>query len=101
MATPAGQAKAQALNAKLEGEARVAIDELERKYMRTQAKSCTNSLQLRVICFVESADSPPAFSRPYLCSKVLRRPISGSLGRLREQLRDASSQSKRIIAASE
>jgi Eukaryotic protein of unknown function (DUF842) len=39
MATPAGQAKAQALNSKLEGEARVAIDELERKYMRTQAKS--------------------------------------------------------------
>jgi hypothetical protein len=58
MATPAGKAKAQALNAKLEGEARVAIDELERKFMRTQAKAyhtCAGNIvygrhSLAIIC---------------------------------------------------
>lgn len=38
MASPAAQAKAQALNAKLEGEARVAIDDIDKRYMRKIAK---------------------------------------------------------------
>jgi hypothetical protein len=38
MSNPAVQAKAQALNAKLEGEARVAIDEMERNYLRKKAR---------------------------------------------------------------
>lgn len=39
MASPAAQAKAQALNAKLEGEARVAIDEIDKLHMRKVARS--------------------------------------------------------------
>lgn len=38
MASPAAQAKAQALNAKLEGEARDAIDEIDKEFMRKIAR---------------------------------------------------------------
>lgn len=38
MASPAVQAKAQALNTKLEGQARVAIDEMEKLYLRGKAR---------------------------------------------------------------
>jgi Eukaryotic protein of unknown function (DUF842) len=38
MTTPAGQAKAQALNAKLEGAAHVALDEIDRVYVRKGAR---------------------------------------------------------------
>jgi len=39
MASPASQAKAQALNSKLEGEARTAIDDIDKRYMRVIAKA--------------------------------------------------------------
>lgn len=38
MATPAAQAKAQALNSKLEGEARIAIDDIDKRYIRKVAR---------------------------------------------------------------
>lgn len=38
MATPAGQAKAQALNTKLEGEARIAIDAIDRQFLRKEGR---------------------------------------------------------------
>jgi hypothetical protein len=38
MASPAAQAKANALNAKLEAEARTAIDEIERLFLRNIAR---------------------------------------------------------------
>jgi hypothetical protein len=38
MASPAAQAKAQALNAKLEAEARIALDELDKKHLRGVAR---------------------------------------------------------------
>jgi hypothetical protein len=38
MASPAAQAKAQALNAKLEGEARIAIDEIDKTHIRRLAR---------------------------------------------------------------
>ena len=48
MATPAGQARAQALNAKLEGEARVVIDEIDKIYMR---KAARESLVCSIKCY--------------------------------------------------
>ena len=48
MATPAGQAKAQALNVKLEGEARVAIDDIEKIFVR---KASRDSLVCSVKCY--------------------------------------------------
>lgn len=48
MASPAAQAKAQALNAQLEGEARTAIDDIDKRYMRKIAKA---SHQCAVKCY--------------------------------------------------
>ena len=36
--TPAGQAKAQALNSKIEGEARIVLDDIDRRYIRKHAR---------------------------------------------------------------
>jgi hypothetical protein len=38
MATPEAQAKAQALNAKLEGEARIVIDQIDKEFVRKKAR---------------------------------------------------------------
>jgi Eukaryotic protein of unknown function (DUF842) len=48
MATPAGQAKAQALNSKLENEARAVIDDLDRSHMRKVARE---SLACSMKCY--------------------------------------------------
>jgi len=38
MATPAGQAKAQQLNAKMESQARIVLDEIDKQYMRKMSR---------------------------------------------------------------
>lgn len=48
MSNPAMQAKAQALNAKMEGEARIVLDDIERNVLRKKAKE---SYQCVVKCF--------------------------------------------------
>lgn len=48
MASPAAQAKAQALNAKLEGQARVVIDDIEKTQLRKVARK---AYQCSVTCY--------------------------------------------------
>jgi len=54
MASPAAQAKAQALNAKLEGEARVAIDDIDKSFMRKLARK---SYACAVQCYDKAGTS--------------------------------------------
>lgn len=54
MASPAAQAKAQALNAKLEGEARVVIDSIDKQYMRKIARE-THQCALK--CYDQAGNS--------------------------------------------
>lgn len=57
MSNPAVQAKAQALNAKLEAEARIAIDELEKKHLR---KSAREAYACSVKCYDKAGATGPA-----------------------------------------
>jgi Eukaryotic protein of unknown function (DUF842) len=57
MASPAAQAQAQALNAKLEAQARIAIDEIERSQMRKIARS---SHVCATACYDKAGTSGPA-----------------------------------------
>jgi hypothetical protein len=57
MASPAAQAQAQALNAKLEGQARIAIDEIEKLYLRKIARS---SHVCSIACHDKAGTSGPA-----------------------------------------
>jgi hypothetical protein len=57
MSNPAMQAKAQALNAKMEGEARVVLDEIERTVLRKKAKE---SYQCVVKCFDKVGTTGPS-----------------------------------------
>lgn len=57
MSNPAMQAKAQALNAKMEGEARVVLDEIERTVLRKKAKE---SYQCVVKCFDKAGTTGPS-----------------------------------------
>ena len=57
MSNPAMQAKAQALNAKMEGEARVVLDEIERTVLRQKAKE---SYQCVVKCFDKAGTTGPS-----------------------------------------
>jgi len=54
MASPAAQAKAQALNARLEAEARVAVDDVDKKYMRKIARK---SHACAVKCYDDAGSS--------------------------------------------
>jgi hypothetical protein len=56
MASPAAQAKAQALNAKLEGEARVAIDDIEKHCLRKEARK---SYVCSVKCYDKAGSTQP------------------------------------------
>jgi hypothetical protein len=51
------QARAQALNAKMEGEARVVLDEIERTLLRTKAKE---SYKCVVTCFEKAGSTGPS-----------------------------------------
>jgi hypothetical protein len=51
------QARAQALNAKMEGEARVVLDEIERTLLRTKAKE---SYKCVVNCFEKAGSTGPS-----------------------------------------
>ena len=56
MASPAAQAKAQALNARLESEARIAIDDVERQYIRQIARQAH---QCAVSCYDKAGTTGP------------------------------------------
>lgn len=57
MATPAGQAKANALNSKLEGEARITIDDIEKNYLRNGAREFH---QCSIKCYDKAGKTGPS-----------------------------------------
>lgn len=59
MVTPAGQAKAQALNAKLEGDARMAIDDIEKQFLRKEARK---AYACSVTCYDKAGTTGPVDS---------------------------------------
>lgn len=70
MSSPAMQARAQALNAKMEGEARVVLDEIERTVLRKKAKE---SYQCVVKCF-DKAGTTGASEVLEFCSRNCQVP---------------------------
>jgi hypothetical protein len=80
------QARAQALNAKMEGEARVVLDEIERTLLRTKAKE---SYKCVVACFDKAGSTGPSevldqCSRncqvPYQRANALVQEVSHKMG---------------------
>jgi hypothetical protein len=70
MATPAAQAKAQALNAKLETEARFMLDELDKKNLRNVARE-SHVCALKCYDTAGSSGSPEALEQ---CVRTCQNP---------------------------
>ena len=70
MASPALQAKAQALNARMEGEAKVVVDEIERTKLRPIARK---SYACVVQCYDKAGATESADSLEHCSQKCLNR----------------------------
>ena len=82
MSSPAAQAQANALNAKMEGEASKVLDDIERTFMRKIAR---NSFQCAVKCYDKAGKNGPAEALDQ-CARNCQAPYQQSSSMVQQEV---------------